>query len=88
VTLATHPNLVPRSRMSRSYIYIKVSHTHHSGAEGKRCSSYSFLISELDLGEWPASLSGRPLPPVKGPPLPIGQEIYIYIYNALNVSRV
>jgi hypothetical protein len=37
-------------------------------------SSYSFLISALDGGEWSASRPGRALPPVKGPPVPIVQE--------------
>jgi hypothetical protein len=37
-------------------------------------SSYSFTISALDGGEWPASRPSRVLPPGKGPPVPIGQE--------------
>jgi hypothetical protein len=37
-------------------------------------SSYSFLTSALDSGEWSASRPGRALAPVKGPPVPIGQE--------------
>jgi hypothetical protein len=40
----------------------------------RRCSSYSFLTSALDRGEWLASRPGRALPPGKGPPVPIGQE--------------
>jgi hypothetical protein len=44
-------------------------------AQGKRrYSSYSFMTSALDGGEWSASRSGRALPPGKGPPVPIGQE--------------
>jgi hypothetical protein len=40
----------------------------------RRCSSYSFLTSALDGGEWSASRPGRALPPGKGPPVPIVQE--------------
>jgi hypothetical protein len=39
-----------------------------------RYSSYSFLTSALDGGEWSASRPGRVLPPGKGPPVPIVQE--------------
>jgi hypothetical protein len=45
------------------------------GAWGeRRHSSYSFLTSALDGGEWSASRPGRALPPVKGSPVPIVQE--------------
>jgi hypothetical protein len=37
-------------------------------------SSYSFLTSALEGGEWPASCLGCALAPGKGPPLPILQE--------------
>jgi hypothetical protein len=37
-------------------------------------SSYSFITSTLDGGEWSASRPGRALPPRKGPPVPIVQE--------------
>jgi hypothetical protein len=40
----------------------------------RRYSSYSFLTSALDGGEWSASRPGRALPPGKGPPVPIVQE--------------
>jgi hypothetical protein len=40
----------------------------------RRYSSYSYLTSALDGGEWLASRHGRALPPGKGPPVPIGQE--------------
>jgi hypothetical protein len=40
----------------------------------KRYSSYSFMTSALDGGEWSASCPGRALPPGKGPPVSIGQE--------------
>jgi hypothetical protein len=49
--------------------------THHGGAWGeRRYSSYSFLTSALDGGEWSASRPSRGLPPGKGPPVPIVQE--------------
>jgi hypothetical protein len=35
---------------------------------GRRYSSYSFLTSALDGGDWSASRPGRALPPGKGPP--------------------
>jgi hypothetical protein len=41
---------------------------------GRRYSSYSYLTSALDGGEWSASRPGRALPPGKEPPVPIGQE--------------
>jgi hypothetical protein len=40
----------------------------------RRYSSYSFLTSALDGGEWSASRPGRTLPPGKEPPVPVGQE--------------
>jgi hypothetical protein len=61
-------------------MFIKVTEasspaTRHGGAwEEKRYSSYSFMTSELDGGEWSASRPGRALPPGKGPPVPIVQE--------------
>jgi hypothetical protein len=43
--------------------------TRHGSAWGeRRYSSYSFLTSALDGGEWSASRPGRALPPVKGTP--------------------
>jgi hypothetical protein len=49
--------------------------TRHGGAWGKmRYSSYSFMTSALDGGEWSRSRPGRALPPGKGPPVPIVQE--------------
>jgi hypothetical protein len=51
-------------------VWIKQSSpaTRHEGAWGERkYSSYSFLTSALDGGEWSASHSGRSLPPEKGP---------------------
>jgi hypothetical protein len=47
--------------------------TRHGGTLGeRRYSSYSFLTSALDGGEWSASRPGRALPPGKEPPVPIG----------------
>jgi hypothetical protein len=40
----------------------------------RRYSSYSFLTSALEGGEWSASRPGRALPPGKGPPVPIVWE--------------
>jgi hypothetical protein len=40
----------------------------HLGDRGY--SSYSFLTSALEGGEWSASRSGRALPPGKEPPVP------------------
>jgi hypothetical protein len=49
--------------------------TRHGGTWGeRRYSSYSYLTSALDGGEWSESRPGRALPPGKGPPVPIGYE--------------
>jgi hypothetical protein len=40
----------------------------------RRYSSYSYLTSALDGGEWSESRPGRALLPGKGPPVPIVQE--------------
>jgi hypothetical protein len=54
-------------------VKIKAVPLSHAGAKGKRSySSYSFLTSALDGGEWSASRPGRALPPGKGPTVPIG----------------
>jgi hypothetical protein len=37
-------------------------------------SSYSFISSAVDGGEWSASRPDCALPPLKEPPVPIGQE--------------
>jgi hypothetical protein len=42
--------------------------------EERKYSSYSFLPSALDRGEWSASRPGRALAPGKRPPVPIVQE--------------
>jgi hypothetical protein len=41
----------------------------------RRYSSYSFLTSVLEGGEWSASRPGRALPPGKEPPVGIVQEV-------------
>jgi hypothetical protein len=43
------------------------------GGGERRYSSYSYLTSALDGGEWSASHPGRSLPPGKEPLVPIGQ---------------
>jgi hypothetical protein len=49
--------------------------TSHGGVwGGGRYSSYSYLTSAPDGGEWSASRPGRALPSGKGPPVPIVQE--------------
>jgi hypothetical protein len=49
--------------------------TRHGGTwRERRYSSYSFLTSALDGGEWSASRPGRALPPGKGSPVHIVQE--------------
>jgi hypothetical protein len=40
----------------------------------RRYSSYSFLTSALEGGEWSASRPGPALPPGKEPPVPTAQE--------------
>jgi hypothetical protein len=42
--------------------------------EERTYSSYSFLTSALDGGEWSASRPGRALPLGKGPMVPTGQD--------------
>jgi hypothetical protein len=66
----------------------------------RRYSSYTFLTSALEGGEWSASRPGRALPPGKELPVPIVQEagwapeavwtqrlIYLYIYVLKLFSR-
>jgi hypothetical protein len=49
--------------------------TCHAGAKGERkYSSYSFLTSELDRGEWSTSRPGRALPPGKEPQYLLGRR--------------
>jgi hypothetical protein len=58
------------------HVYVKVSrYKPWRRLRGeRRYSSYSFLTSALDGGEWSASRPGRALPPGNRPPVPIGQE--------------
>jgi hypothetical protein len=52
--------------------------TRHGGVWGGRSippTSYSFLTSALDGGEWSASRSGRALPPGKGPRYPLDRRL-------------
>jgi hypothetical protein len=51
-------------------------HSHNTlmEAQERMYSSYSFLTSALDGGEWSALRPGRALAPGKGPPVPIVQE--------------
>jgi hypothetical protein len=50
--------------------------TRYGSAWGERMySSYPFMTSALDGGEWSASRPVRALPPEKGLPVPIVQEV-------------
>jgi hypothetical protein len=54
---------------------VKLSHyTPWRRLGGRQYSSYSFLTSSLDGGEWSPSRPSRALLQAKGPPVPIGQE--------------
>jgi hypothetical protein len=75
----TRRNILEDSRLHIEGCYgskkVTCPATRHGGAWGERkYSSYSFLTSALDGGEWSASRPGRAFPPEKGPPLPIVQE--------------
>jgi hypothetical protein len=81
IRVSAVPNLfIPRADSNLFHsLPVKVKRksptTRHGGAWGKRSySSYSFLITALDGGEWSASRSGRALPPGKGPTVLIVQE--------------
>jgi hypothetical protein len=51
--------------------------TRYGGAGGERAySSYSFMTSALDGGEWSASRPGRALPSEKVPPVPTVQHAW------------
>jgi hypothetical protein len=49
--------------------------THHAGGTGERCSSYSFLTSALDRGEWSPSRPIRTLPRRKNPRYPFDRRL-------------
>jgi hypothetical protein len=58
-----------------TFIKVKWSATGRTGAWGeRRYSSYSFLTSAPEGGEWSASRLGLALPPGKEPTVPIVQE--------------
>jgi hypothetical protein len=63
-------------QLTAGYVRKKRSPTRNYGGAGqnRRYSSYSFMASALDGGEWSASRPRRALPPRKGSPLPIVQE--------------
>jgi hypothetical protein len=53
-------------------VQVKLSRYGHADAKGvRKCSSYSFLTSALDGGEWSTSCPGHTLTRGKDPPLPI-----------------
>jgi hypothetical protein len=56
------------------FVHIKSKAVPLHAMKARRYSSYSFLISALDGGEWSASRPGRALRPGKGPSVPIRQE--------------
>jgi hypothetical protein len=67
---------VPSIRHRRPKFWINICPTTRDGnpSGGGRYSSYSFLTSALDGGEWSSSRPGRALPTQKAPPVPIVQE--------------
>jgi hypothetical protein len=77
--LTQHERYIGRAQ-SLSSVKVKKSkavplHAIHGGTRGeRRNSSYSYLTSALDGGEWSATRRGRALPPGKEQPVPIGQE--------------
>jgi hypothetical protein len=71
--------LNPSSSLSKVRFWLKVKykavpqHLYRSGRE-RSYSSYSFMTSAIEWGEWSASRPGRALALGKGPPVPIAQE--------------
>jgi hypothetical protein len=55
-----------------SKVKVKMSRNAMQAKRGEEYSSYSFLTSELDGGEWPTLRPGRTLPSGKRPSVPIG----------------
>jgi hypothetical protein len=54
----------------------KLFRTRHASAKReRRSSSYSFLTSELDEGEWSVSRPGRALPLGKDPGTPLDRRL-------------
>jgi hypothetical protein len=57
------------------HTFKEAKQSRHDGPWGERkYSTYSFLTSALDGGEWSASRRSRALPPGKWPPVPIVHE--------------
>jgi hypothetical protein len=69
---ASVPRIVCLSLVKKGKVVPLRSIEAHLG--DRRYSSYSFLTSALEGGEWSESRSGRSLPPGKEPPVPIVQE--------------
>jgi hypothetical protein len=66
---------VYRGILARYVEKLKLSHkTPWRRRWERKCSSYSFMTSALDGGEWSASRPGGALPPGKRTPVLIGQE--------------
>jgi hypothetical protein len=63
-------------RFSEARSKVKLSLCHHAGDKGERkYSSYSFLTSALNGGEWSASRPGRALAPGKDPRYPLDKRL-------------
>jgi hypothetical protein len=70
-----HLSFRPNAEGSSMSVKQNAPITRYGGAWGeRRYSSYSFLTSAPEGGEWSASRSSRPLPPGKEPPVPTVQE--------------
>jgi hypothetical protein len=72
ISSLSHRHSFPRKLKGKSKVVPLRCIEAHLG--DRRYSSYSFLTSALEGGEWSASGPGRPLPPGKEPPVPTVQE--------------
>jgi hypothetical protein len=73
--LAMSPSIYKQRVMYYMVYSVKVVPLRHVGVKREwKYSSYSFLTSALDEGEWPVSRRCRASPPGKGPPVPNVQE--------------